>query len=58
MDTTRTSALVNIAASSGEFAEQRVNLPIYDSERLEDVGFLTAMTLTLMGNYAQTGHFG
>ena len=58
MDTTRTSALVNIAASSGEFSEQRVNLPIYDRERLEDVGFLTAMTLTLMGNYAQTGHFG
>ncbi|KAL6066529.1 putative Transketolase [Balamuthia mandrillaris] len=29
-----------------------------DKERLEDVGFLTAMTLVLMGNYAQTGHFG
>ena len=26
--------------------------------RLEDVGFLTCMTLVLMGNYAQTGHFG
>jgi transketolase len=30
----------------------------YDQERLEDVGFLTCMTLTLLGNYAQTGHFG
>ncbi|MBN9587549.1 MAG: hypothetical protein BGN85_07380 [Alphaproteobacteria bacterium 64-11] len=26
--------------------------------RLEDVGFLTCMTLVLLGNYAQTGHFG
>jgi transketolase len=25
---------------------------------LEDIGFLTCMTLTLLGNYAQTGHFG
>src|SRR5579862_2368546 len=29
----------------------------YDRE-LEDVGFLTCMTLVLLGNYAQTGHFG
>src|SRR5687768_18468268 len=29
-----------------------------DKERLEDVGFMTCMTLTLLGNYAQTGHFG
>ena len=26
--------------------------------QMEDVGFLTCMTLTLLGNYAQTGHFG
>jgi transketolase len=25
---------------------------------LEDIGFMTAMTLVLLGNYAQTGHFG
>ena len=25
---------------------------------LEDVGFMTCMTLVLLGNYAQTGHFG
>src|SRR5215204_4463356 len=30
----------------------------YDRQRLEDVGFLTSMTLVLLGNYAQTGHFG
>jgi transketolase len=26
--------------------------------RLEDVGFMTCMTLVMLGNYAQTGHFG
>ncbi|MCB0126985.1 MAG: hypothetical protein KDE58_32215, partial [Caldilineaceae bacterium] len=30
----------------------------YDRDRLEDIGFMTCMTLTLLGNYAQTGHFG
>lgn len=30
----------------------------YDRERLEDIGYMTCMTLTLLGNYAQTGHFG
>src|SRR6188508_1886257 len=29
-----------------------------DKQRLEDVGYMTCMTLTLLGNYAQTGHFG
>ena len=29
-----------------------------DQQRLEDVGFLTCMSLVLLGNYAQTGHFG
>ena len=30
----------------------------YDRERFEDVGHMTCMTLVLLGNYAQTGHFG
>src|SRR2546426_6347274 len=30
----------------------------YDRERMEDVGFMTCMTLVLLGNYSQTGHFG
>ena len=34
-----------------------VTLP-YDREKIEDVGYLTCMTLVLLGNYAQTGHFG
>lgn len=27
-------------------------------KRLEDIGYMTCMTLVLLGNYAQTGHFG
>ena len=38
--------------------EYSVPLPDYDRDRIEDVGFITAMTLVLLGNYAQTGHFG
>jgi transketolase len=30
----------------------------FERQRLEDVGFLTCMTLVLLGNYSQTGHFG
>lgn len=30
----------------------------YDRERFEDIGQMTCMTLVLLGNYAQTGHFG
>jgi transketolase len=29
-----------------------------EQEQLEDIGFMTCMTLVLLGNYAQTGHFG
>src|ERR1700730_7116323 len=32
--------------------------PPCERQRLEDVGYMTCMTLTLLGNYAQTGHFG
>jgi len=38
---------MNAAALSGE-----------ERARLEDVGFMTCMTLVMLGNYAQTGHFG
>ena len=30
----------------------------FDRESLEDIGYMTCMTLVLLGNYAQTGHFG
>jgi hypothetical protein len=29
-----------------------------DLKNLEDIGYMTCMTLTMLGNYAQTGHFG
>ena len=34
-----------------------LNTP-FDKQGLEDVGYMTCMTLVLLGNYAQTGHFG
>jgi len=33
-------------------------LSIEERRRIEDIGFMTCMTLVLLGNYAQTGHFG
>ncbi len=51
-------ATVNTLSLSHSSAARQVALPDYDKEKLEDVGFLTAMTLVLLGNYAQTGHFG
>src|ERR1039458_4970630 len=33
-------------------------LPRQDQERLEDIGYMTCITIALLGNYAQTGHFG
>ncbi len=30
----------------------------YEREHFEDIGYMTCMTLVLLGNYAQTGHFG
>ncbi len=39
-------------------AAPSTSLTPIDKQQLEDVGFLTCMTLTLLGNYAQTGHFG
>ena len=39
-------------------SEINLDLPEYDKERLEDVAYVSAMTLVMMGNYSQTGHFG
>lgn len=35
-----------------------IELPEFDKTRLDDVAYVTAMTLVMMGNYSQTGHFG
>jgi transketolase len=49
---------VNSVILSSSARSNGVSLPDYEKSRMEDVGFLTAMTLVLLGNYAQTGHFG
>ena len=51
-------ATLRRAAAQQVATEHSVTIPDYDRERLEDVGFITSMTLVLLGNYAQTGHFG
>ena len=53
-----TAVLVRTTGKHGAATDTRVEVPAYDRERLEDIGFMTAMTLTLLGNYQQTGHFG
>ncbi|MCH7653761.1 MAG: hypothetical protein IIB14_08810, partial [Chloroflexi bacterium] len=51
-------ATVSSVVLASHTTDKTVTLPDFDKDRLEDVGFLTAMTLVIMGNYAQTGHFG
>ncbi|MCH8897399.1 MAG: hypothetical protein IIC33_03800 [Chloroflexi bacterium] len=57
MASTTGNSVKSVVLSSSTLANS-VSLPDYDRSRLEEVGFLTAMTLVLLGNYAQTGHFG
>ena len=52
------TATVNSVALSSQTSGSPVPLPDYDKQRIEDIGFLTDITLVLLGNYAQTGHFG
>ncbi len=53
-----TMTTINRIALSSSVSDMPVELPDYDASRFEEVGFLTAMTLVLLGNYSQTGHFG
>ena len=52
------TATVNSVSISSQTSGSSVPLPDYAKQRIEDIGFLTDMTLVLLGNYAQTGHFG
>ena len=52
------SSIVKNITLSPNIQSTEINIPNYDKEKIEDIGFLTAMTLVLMGNYSQTGHFG
>ena len=59
MPASGSSAITIHSSSLNQVASARtVNVPGYDRERLEDVGFLASMTFVLMCNYHQTGHFG
>lgn len=33
-------------------------VPLAHDRHMEDIGYMTCMTLVLLGNYSQTGHFG
>ena len=59
---TQTTGLKTVTISTVEAVEEptlrKVELAPYDREQLDDVAFITAMTLVLLGNYSQTGHFG
>ncbi len=52
------TTLINKISLTASQTGTEVSLPVYDKSRLEEVGWLTSMTLVLLGNYAQTGHFG
>ena len=49
---------IHTSAADQVSTDKSVQIPNYDKERLEDVGFLASMTFVLMCNYQQTGHFG
>ena len=49
---------VSTVTLSSVLDAREVTLPDFDKQYLDDVSFVTAMTLVLMGNYSQTGHFG
>ena len=58
MNDQNSNSTVKNTTLSSTVQSSNVKLPKYDKDRIEDIGFLTAMTLVLMGNYSQHGHFG
>ena len=52
----RQEGTVSVQVLPSSLTSTPLNAP-YDPH-LEDIGFMTCMTLTLLGNYSQTGHFG
>lgn len=53
----RTATIKTIGAQ-GETSPLLTELPIYQKERYDDVAFMTAMILVLLGNYRGSGHLG
>ena len=54
----RHTVTIHTVSAKDTLDAHAIDLPDYDRERFDDVAFMTAMNLCLMGNYAQTGHFG
>src|SRR5215472_13736907 len=52
------SRRLTLAATAEPLLSPIEPLPAAYDPRLEDIGYMTSMTLVLLGNYAQTGHFG
>jgi transketolase len=55
---TRSTVTLRNVSTHAVSEEIRVDLPDFGAEPMADVGAMTAMTLVLLGNYAQTGHYG
>ena len=51
-------ATISNLTLSSDLIHTEIALPDYDRDKMDDVAYMTAMTLVLMGNYCQTGHFG
>ena len=51
------ATVTSVEADRREEARQ-VELPPFDREHFDDVAFMTAMILVLLGNYRGSGHFG
>ena len=49
---------VNLGLTTHALPSTTGPMPQQDREGIEDIGYMTCMTLVLLGNYAQTGHFG
>jgi len=51
-------ATVTTVGSQQQQTPHAVELPEYGREHFDDVAFMTAMLITLLGNYRGSGHFG
>ncbi|MFN2251345.1 MAG: hypothetical protein ACK2UL_05445, partial [Anaerolineae bacterium] len=54
----RTTVKLHSVDAPRSLTPHDVTVDASERERYDDVAFMTAMTLVLMGNYAQTGHYG
>ena len=50
MNDQNSNSTVKNTTLSSTVQSSNVKVPEYDKDRIEDIGFLTAMTLVLMGN--------